>query len=36
MTALTAVIAAYAVVLLVGPAVLLAAVVRQPYSGRHQ
>lgn len=29
------IVAAYAVVLLAGPVVLLAAVVRQPYVGRH-
>jgi hypothetical protein len=33
---IAALVAAYAVVLLAGPAILLAAVVRQPYSGRHQ
>jgi hypothetical protein len=31
-----AVVAAYTVVLLAGPAVLLAAVMLQPYAGRHQ
>jgi hypothetical protein len=31
-----AVVAAYVVVLLAGPVLLLAAVVRQPYAGRHQ
>lgn len=36
MIALIAVIAAYAAVLLAGPAVLLTAVVREPYTGRHQ
>jgi hypothetical protein len=35
-TALVAVITAYAVVLIAGPAVLLATVVRQPYGGRNQ
>jgi len=33
---ITALVAAYAVVLAAGPSVLLAAVVRQPYPGRHQ
>jgi hypothetical protein len=33
---IAALVAAYAAVLLAGPAVLLAAVVRQPYPGRHQ
>lgn len=36
MIAVIAVVAAYAVVLVAGPAVLLAAVVRQPYVGRHE
>lgn len=36
MIALIAAIAVYAAVLLAGPVVLLTAVLRQPYTGRHQ